>query len=58
MKHKHLGCILIVLFLLFNDKTEMIFSWNDAILMEMVIVSIVLGVLIISLKNIDKLKAE
>lgn len=58
MKHKHLGFILIILFILFNDKTEMTFSFNDTWMMEILIVTIVFCVLFIVLKNIDKLKAD
>ncbi len=58
MKHKHLGLVLIILFLLFNDKTEISFSFNDTWMMELLIVSIVFCVLFILLKNIDKLKAD
>ena len=58
MKHKHLGCILLFLFLLFNDKTEMAFSWSDTWMMELIIVGIGACVVFIGLKNIDKLKAE
>lgn len=58
MKHKHLILGLLVLGLLFNDKTQLVFSWNDTVIMEIVILAIALISVYLCLKNVDKLKSE